>query len=156
MVLGRSVPAWAHHGFLGHYDFAHPLFVRGKVTQAEFGRPHARLRIETAPDQGPELRAVNADLIRELEDAEQRQMATLIRPLQDAASVEVVLDVKVSRELSDEPWMLRVGDMTTVVVYRRLGRDEYAGELTGVALSLNDGRSVVGSTRVRTQASSRR
>jgi hypothetical protein len=134
--------AFAHHGFSGLYDFAHPYYLAGRLVQAYVGFPHARLTLRVPKN----LRMPrDREWMRALEDAEARPTLTLLAPSERRGLVEVTLGGRLTRRLVDEPGLLSDDDPVQVVVYRRTTRDEYRDELQAVLLALPDGRILVSS-----------
>lgn len=145
LMLGSVLAgtAWAHHGFIGQYDFVRPLYVAGLITHAYVGLPHARLTLRVPSNLHlPRDR----EWIRALEDAEARQTATLLTVSERRGTIDVSLDRRLTNRLIDEPTMLSVGDPLQAVVYRRITRDEYRNELHAVLVVLPDGRVLVSSS----------
>lgn len=136
-------PATAHHGFIGQYDFARPLYLAGRITHAYIGYPHARLTLKV-PDNLHLPR--DREWLRALEDAEARQTATLLVSSERRGIVDILLDGRLTRRLMDEPELLQVGDPLEAVVYRRTTQDEYRHELHAVLVALPDGRLLVSSS----------
>ena len=133
----------AHHGFAGKYDFSSPLYLAGRIVHAYIGYPHARLTLDVPAD----LRMPrDLEWVRALEDAEARQMTSLLRAADRRGVVDVSLDRRLTRRLMDEPELIVAGDAVEAVVYRRVTGDEYRHELHAVLLSLSDDRLLVSST----------
>lgn len=141
-LLGWPAPAAAHHGFIGKHDFAHPLYLRGRIIAAQIGLPHARLTI-SVPD-GLQLPR-DRERMRALEDAEARQTMTILTLGDRRGAVDVRLDRRLTQRLIDEPELVRAGATVEVVVYRRTTSDEYRNELMVVLLLLPDGQVLVSS-----------
>ena len=151
-AAGRDAPAdvtpalirdaQAHHGFAGHYDFSKPLYVAGRIESSWIGFPHARLSI--GPDAGLRLPRAR-DAYRALEDAEGRAMLSSLRLLRQVGMVDVTLDATMTRALIDDVSALPDKSWTELILYRRVGADEYRHELLAVLVRLADGRMLVGS-----------
>lgn len=146
LALLHSPPAllaaWAHHGFSGLYDFAHPYYLAGRLAQAYIGFPHARLTLKVPRN----LRVPrDREWMRALEDAEARPTLMLLAASERRGQVDVTLGGRLTRQLVDEPDALEPGDPVQAVVYRRTTHDEYRDELQAVLLALPDGRILVSS-----------
>ena len=145
LLLGGSLltPAFAHHGFVGKYDFSRPRYLAGRLTRAYIGYPHARLTLRVPDDlQLP----CDREWMRALEDAEARQTTTLLAASERRGVVDISLGSRLTRRLMDEPELLAVDDSLEAVVYRRDTHDEYRNELHAVLLALPDGRVLVSSS----------
>jgi hypothetical protein len=46
ILLGVSVPVWAHHSFAAEFDEKKPITVRGKVTEWELINPHSWIHLD--------------------------------------------------------------------------------------------------------------
>jgi hypothetical protein len=51
-VLVLCGPAFAHHGAPSLYDVAHPITIKGTVTEFVFGNPHAQIYLDVKSDKG--------------------------------------------------------------------------------------------------------
>lgn len=147
IAMAGSMPcllrsARAHHGFAGRYDFSTPLYLAGRIESSWIGFPHARLSI--MPDAGLRLPRAR-DSFRALEDAEGRALLSRLKLLGRVGMVDVSLDAAMTRELVDDPGALPDKSWTEMILYRRLGADEYRHELLAVLVRLADGRMLVGS-----------
>ncbi|GAA3929358.1 hypothetical protein GCM10023085_08440 [Actinomadura viridis] len=116
----------AHHGGGGNYDASRPLYLRGRVIQARYGYPHARLRIEvpsglTVPSDLPGVEGLRGH------DA----WAGPPEPEGAGEVRELLLPPDLTGTLGGMPGRPQVGDDVAAVVYRRCEAegDEYSGEL---------------------------
>lgn len=139
-------PAGAHHGFLGKYQFSRPMFLRGTVVRITGGLPHVRMLVDVPKGGGRVPRA--REWMRPLEDAEARPTLTILAPFDRRGEVELTFDWRLSRQLLEEPDLLREGDPVSAVVYRRTAADEYHGELLVVLLRTPDDQVLVSSRPV--------
>ncbi len=142
-LLALSAPAVAHHGFLGKHNFAKPMFLRAKVLQVQRAMPHVRLTVDVPRGGGRVPR--DREWMRPLEDAEARPTLTILAPFDRRGEVELTLDWRLSKEVLQEPALLKEGDTISVVVYRRTAQDEYRGELLVVLLRTADEQLLVSS-----------
>ena len=136
-------PAYAHHGFIGQYDFTRPIYLAGLVTHTYVGYPHARLTLRVpATLQLPRDR----EGMRALEDAEARLTLSLLIAARQRGLVDLSLGGAMTRRLLDDPGLVSVGTSIEAVAYRRTTKDEYHNELHVVLLVLRDGRVLVSSS----------
>lgn len=133
----------ASPGFLGKYDFAHPMFLQGTVVGIEPTLPRARLTVRVPRTGGRPPR--DREWMRPLEDAEARPTLTILSPLNRSGQLVLTLDWRLSRAVLDEPELLKAGDPVSAVVYFRSARDEYHGELLVVLLRTPDEQVLVSS-----------
>lgn len=116
----------AHHGGGGDYDASRPLYLRGRVIQARYGYPHARLRVEVPAGLTVPSRLPGAELLRG-HDAWGGPPA-----VEGAGQVrELLLPPDITGTLGDLPGRPNVGDEVAAIAYRRCDAegDEYSGEL---------------------------
>lgn len=139
-------PAAAHHGFLGKYQFSRPMFLRGRVVRITGSLPHVRMVVDVPKGGGRVPRG--REWMRPLEDAEARPTLTILAPFDRRGEVELTFDWRLSRQLLEEPDLLREGDQVSAVVYRRTADDEYHGELLVVLLRTPDDQVLVSSRPV--------
>ena len=52
LCLGISIPAFAHHSFLAHYDEDTSTRIEGVVTEVWYQNPHARVYVEVTNNDG--------------------------------------------------------------------------------------------------------
>lgn len=143
ILLVRSRPSLAHHGFLGRHDFARPMFLQGRVLRIDAALPHVRMTVQVPRGGGRVPRG--REWMRPLEDAEARPTLTIIKPFDRTGKVELTFDWRLSRAILDDPSLLEVGDDFAAVVYRRTADDEYRGELLVVLLRTADEEVLVSS-----------
>lgn len=153
MVSGWMKPAVAHHGFLGKYQFSRPMFLKGRVVRITGGLPHVRMVVDVPRGGGRVPRG--REWMRPLEDAEARPTLTILAPFDKRGEVELTFDWRLSRQLLEEPDLLREGDEVSAVVYRRTAADEYHGELLVVLLRTPDDQVLVSSRPVSSSKSRR-
>ncbi|QFG24556.1 hypothetical protein [Actinomadura sp. WMMB 499] len=127
-TIGFLVPVGtlAHHGGGGDYDASRPLYLRGRVVQARYGFPHARLRIEVPAGLTVPSRLPGADRLRGHD-------AWAGPPVPEGAGRvrELLLPPDITGTLGGQSGRPDVGDEVAAIVYRRCDAegDEYAGEL---------------------------
>ena len=143
MLGGWTSSVSASPGFLGKYDFAHPMFLQGPVVGIEPTLPRARLTVRVPRAGGRPPR--DREWMRPLEDAEARPTLTILSPLNRSGQLVLTLDWRLSRAVLDEPELLKAGDPVSAVVYFRSARDEYHGELLVVLLRTPDEQVLVSS-----------
>ncbi|MFD0901581.1 hypothetical protein [Actinomadura sediminis] len=128
MIVGflMSHGMLAHHGGGGSYDASRPLYLRGRVIQARYGFPHARLRIEVPADLAVPSRLPGAERLRGHD-------AWSGPPVPEGAGQvrELLLPPDITGTLNDLSGRPNTGDEVAAIVYRRCDAegDEYAGEL---------------------------
>ena len=52
IIVGASVPSWAHHSFAAEYDGKKPVKVTGAVTKIDWSNPHVYFYIDVEDDAG--------------------------------------------------------------------------------------------------------
>jgi hypothetical protein len=134
VALAVAPSAVAHHGDTGEYDITRPLFVRGEVLEAEYGFPHATMRVRVAADQ-----QVPGDLsrYRALEDLDEApSLDDLATP--DPGEVDLLLHPTITSDTLDpDSGRPEVGDTLEGIFLRRCPQgNQYDGEIRAVALSL--------------------
>ncbi|GAA2097481.1 hypothetical protein [Actinomadura alba] len=127
-----------HHGGSGSYEARRPLYLRGRLIQARYGFPHARLRIEVpadleVPDPLPDVQRLRGH--RDWDGPPVVEGAGKVR--------ELLLPPDLTGEVGAMNDLPQVGDDVSAIAYRRCAADgdEYAGELRVQMLYVN-GRSL--------------
>ena len=90
MLGGWTSSVSASPGFLGKYDFAHPMFLQGTVVGIEPTLPRARLTVRVPRAGGRPPR--DREWMRPLEDAEARPTLTILSPLNRSGQLVLALD----------------------------------------------------------------
>jgi hypothetical protein len=139
--------AWAHHGFGGEYNYAKPLYLQGKITQALPGYPHARYTLQIIAPALPQDRSALV-VVDQHEGRSTSQKISLPRNLRAGQTLTVLFDPLMSRQLADAGSNApHVGQVLTAIAYERISQDRDAGELRVLHVQLADGRFLSGTKR---------
>ncbi len=145
-VTGLALPALAHHGFTGEYDWRKPVYLQGTIVFVSYGYPHAQIRLQLAAWQPPP-----AGLLAEVEASEGRATSSLLaapRGSKPGQTLTAVFDPNMTRQLADAGAQApRVGQMLQAVAYERISRDANSGELRALHVRLSDGKFLSGQRR---------
>lgn len=135
VCAGIAAPvAAAHHGDTGEYDITQPLFVRGEVLEAQFGYPHATLRVRVARGEDVPDELGRYEPLAELDRAPALEDLRAPGP----GELEVLLPPTITADSADpDSGRPDVGETLEGIFLRRCAQGgEYDGEIRSVALSL--------------------